>query len=42
MFMNGQVSVGSSSLRGTKQSYNQNENNGLGLVAEEGEEYKKS
>ncbi|OAD42571.1 restriction endonuclease subunit S [Polaribacter atrinae] len=42
MLMNGQVSVGSASLRGTKQSYNQNENNGLGLVAEGGEEYKKS
>lgn len=41
MLMNGQVRVGSASLRGTKQSYSQNENNGLGLVAEGREEYKK-
>ncbi|ARV16635.1 restriction endonuclease subunit S [Polaribacter sp. SA4-12] len=39
MLMNGQVSVGSSSLRGTKQSYNESTKNTLGLVAEENAKY---
>ncbi|WP_397445971.1 restriction endonuclease subunit S [Polaribacter sp. R77954] len=39
MLMNGQVSVGGASLRGTKQSYNKSTKNTLGLVAEENEEY---
>jgi type I restriction enzyme S subunit len=41
MLMNGQVSFGSSSLRGTKQSNQESIKNILGLVAEDGEEYKK-
>jgi type I restriction enzyme S subunit len=40
MLMNGQVSFGSLSLRGTKQSYQESTKNTLGLVAEGGEEYK--
>jgi hypothetical protein len=41
MLMNGQVSFGSSSLRGTKQSDQESIKNTLGLVAKDGEEYKK-
>jgi type I restriction enzyme S subunit len=41
MLMNGQVSFGSSSLRGTKQSDQESIKNILGLVAKDGEEYKK-
>lgn len=41
MLMNRQVSFGSASLRGTKQSYEENTKNMLNLVAELGGEYKK-
>lgn len=39
MLMNGQVSFGSASLRGTKQSYQESIKNTLGLVAEEDVKY---
>lgn len=39
MLMNGQVSVGGASLRGTKQSYEKNAENKLGLVAEDNTKY---
>jgi type I restriction enzyme S subunit len=42
MLMNGQVSVGSSSLRGTKQSYKESIKNTLGLVAEGDVKYLKN
>jgi type I restriction enzyme S subunit len=41
MLMNGQVSFGSSSLRGTKQSDQESIKNTLGLVAEGGVKYEK-
>jgi type I restriction enzyme S subunit len=41
ILMNGQVSFGSLSLRGTKQSNQESIKNTLGLVAKDGEEYKK-
>jgi type I restriction enzyme S subunit len=42
MLMNGQVSFGSLSLRGTKQSYQESIKNTLGLVAEGDVKYEKN